>query len=177
VQDRSPPPPIWRSSRTWRGNRSPGRNRGACCAQGPGEIALAGNAEQPVDAVGDEAIDDQLTNGAHLLKLLWQGQTSRARASSATVLTFPLRAGTAAPMWSRGSRRILSCRELLPTAYVRTRAREVVAKDLSALHDEFDALEFRNVICGIAGDDDQIRILAFFYRSDSVAPAYIFCGH
>jgi hypothetical protein len=31
------------------------------------EIALAGHAEQPVDAVGDESVDDQLTNGAHRL--------------------------------------------------------------------------------------------------------------
>ncbi len=31
------------------------------------EIALAGNAEQPVDAVGDEALDNQLTNGSHRL--------------------------------------------------------------------------------------------------------------
>jgi hypothetical protein len=29
------------------------------------EIALAGHAEQPVDAIGDQAVDDQFTNRAH----------------------------------------------------------------------------------------------------------------
>jgi hypothetical protein len=29
------------------------------------EIALAGHAEQAVDAVGEQAVDDQFTNGAH----------------------------------------------------------------------------------------------------------------
>jgi hypothetical protein len=69
------------------------------------EIALAGNAEQPVDAVGDEAADDQLTTGAHLFKLLWRVRLfvpphHRRRPS-------PSRCGpsvTAVPMWSRGSR-------------------------------------------------------------------------
>src|ERR1700746_3659849 len=55
---------------------------------------------------------------------------------------------------------------------------EIVADDLSALHDEFDTLQLRNVSERIAADSDQIGEFTFFDGSDLVLPPQGFrVGH
>src|SRR5580698_2387027 len=60
------------------------------------------------------------------------------------------------------------------SAYARARTGEVVAENLSALHDEFDPLEFRDIVRRIASNRNQIGILAFLDGSDLVSPADVF---
>src|SRR5262249_23619054 len=63
-----------------------------------------------------------------------------------------------------------------PSADVFT-AREVIAEYVPALHYKFHTFEFRDIIRGVAGDGNEIRILAFLDGPAAVAPADIFCPH
>src|SRR5260370_18032099 len=65
----------------------------------------------------------------------------------------------------------------LPSAYVCSRACKVIAEYLPVLHYKFHTLEFSHILRMIAGDGDEICILAFLDRSHSVAPANIVCAH
>jgi hypothetical protein len=62
-------------------------------------------------------------------------------------------------------------------ANVCTGAPEVISDNLPALHDKFHALEFGDIVRRIAGDGDEIRILAVLNGPDSVPPANIFCAN
>lgn len=53
---------------------------------------------------------------------------------------------------------------------------EVVADNLSTLHDKLDALELGDIVRRIAGHTDEIRIFAFLDRSNPVSPAKIICA-
>src|SRR5580704_8675849 len=57
------------------------------------------------------------------------------------------------------------------SAYVCTGTAKVVAEHLPALHDELHALELGDIVRRIAGDGDEIGILAFLDGADPVAPA------
>src|SRR5260370_25607435 len=65
----------------------------------------------------------------------------------------------------------------LPSAYICSRARKVIAEYLPVLHYKFHTLEFCHIIRRIAGDGNEICILAFLDRPPSVAPANIVCAH
>src|SRR5260370_17025679 len=65
----------------------------------------------------------------------------------------------------------------LPSAYVCSRGCKVIAEYLPVLHYKFHPLEFSHIIRRIAGDGNEICILAFLDRSHSVAPANIVCAH
>ena len=58
-----------------------------------------------------------------------------------------------------------------------TGAPKIVPDDLPTLHDKFHALQFGDIVRGVAGDANEIRKLALLDRPDSVLPANVLCGH